>query len=300
MHQKVKGMGFTLLLNPTIIGDISMRKEIVKRREGKKYVITCELSDKCGNGVEHFSITYDMYEKGKNGHWYNRGGGCGSDLYKIFEDLDIICKLHLSLFNGVAFYAVENGMYHIEHGDIDRAKRLLRVTDEEMEVLRYINNPIDFKCALIDMGIVKRWKEEADECIKWLSGSDKPFISKGGDKYDFKVLDVAMESYLNKKKNGVYSKENYEKEREDNLTKMVNVAFEQDSETYRANYKRQMENAEKERALRLKMVEHRNEFKAVEYLFKRFYFNDGELRFLGNDIEVEEMEKIVELAKEII
>ena len=83
------------------------------------------------------------------------------------------------------------------------------------------------------------------------------------------------------------------------MTKMVNIAFEQDSETYRTNYRRYMENAEKEKALRLKMVEHRNEFKAVEYLFKRFYFNDGELRFLGNDIEVEEMEKIVELAKDI-
>ena len=276
-----------------------MEKQIVKRREGKKYVITCKLADECRNGVEHFSITYDMYEKGRNGHWYERGGGCGSDLYKIFEDLDIICKLHLSLFNGVPFYAVENGKYHIEHGDMDKAKRLLRVTDEELEVLRYINNSIDFKCALIDMGVAKRWKEEADECIKWLSGSDEPFISKGGDKYDFKVSSVEMESYLNKKKNGVYSKEKYEREREDNLTNMVNVAFEQDSETYKANYKRHMEDAKREKALRLKMVEHRNEFKAVEYLFKRFYFNDGELRFLGNDIEVEEMEKIVELAKDI-
>lgn len=276
-----------------------MRKEITKIREGKKYVITCELSDKCGNGVEHFSITYDMYEKGRNGHWYERGGGRGSDLYKIFGDLDIICKLHLSLFNGVCPYAVENGMWHIKHGDMDRAKRLLRVTDEEMEVLRYINNPIDFKCALINMGIVKRWKEEADECIKWLSGSDEPFVSKAGDNYDFKVLDVTMESYLNKKKNGVYSKENYEKEREERLTGIVNNTFEIDSETYRANYKRDMENAEKEKALRLKMVEHRNEFKAVEYLFKRFYFNNGELRFLGNDIDSEEMEKIVELAKDI-
>ena len=276
-----------------------MEKKIVKRREGKKYVITCKLADECGNGVEHFSITYDMYEKGRNGHWYERGGGCGSDLYKKFKELELICKLHLSLFNGVPFYAVKNGMYYIEHGDIDKAKELLRVTDEEMEVLRYINNPVDFKCALIDMGIVKRWKEEADECIKWLSGSDEPFVSEAGDKHDFKVSDDEMDSYLDKKKNGVYSKENYEKEREDNLTKMVNIAFEQDSETYRMNYKRYMENAEKEKTLRLKMVEHRNEFKAVEYLFKKFYFNNGELDFFG-DVDIEDKEKIIELAKEII
>lgn len=280
------------------IGENSMEKQIVKTLSKEKYVITCKLADECGNGVEHFSITYDCSKKGKNGHWYKRGGGCGSDLYKKFKELELICKLHLSLFNGVPFYAVENRMYYIEHGDIDVAKELLRVTDKEMEVLRYINNPIDFKCALIDMGIVKRWKEEADECIKWLSGSDESFISKAGNKYDFKVSDDEMDSYLNKKKNGVYSKENYEKEREDNLTKMVNIAFEQDSETYRMNYKRYMENAEKEKALRLKMVEHRNEFKAVEYLFKKFYFNDGELDFFG-DVDIEDKEKIIELAKEI-
>ena len=275
-----------------------MEKQIAKTLSEEKYVITCKLADECRNGVEHFSITYDMYKKGRNGHWYKRGGGCGSDLYKKFKELELICKLHLSLFNGVPFYAVKNGMYYIEHGDIDVAKELLRVTDKEMEVLRYINNPIDFKCALIDMGIVKRWKEEADECIKWLSGSDGSFISKAGNKYDFKVSDDEMDSYLNKKKNGVYSKERYEKEREDNLTKMVNIAFEQDSETYRTNYKRYMENAEKEKALRLKMIEHRNEFKAVEYLFKKFYFNNGELDFFG-DIDIEDKEKIIELAKDI-
>lgn len=276
------------------IGGNSMEKQIAKTLSEEKYVITCKLADECRNGVEHFSITYDCSKKGKNGHWYKRGGGCGSDLYKKFKELELICKLHLSLFNGVPSYAVKNGMYHIEHGDIDVAKELLRVTDKEMEVLRYINNPIDFKCALIDMGIVKRWKEEADECIKWLSGSDKPFVSKAGDKYDFKVSDIEMSSYLDKKKKGIYSKENYEKD----LINMVNIKFEQDSETYKANYKRYMENAEKEKALRLKMVEHRNEFKAVEYLFKKFYFNNGELDFFG-DVDIEDKEKIIELAKDI-
>lgn len=298
MSQKVKGKDTHPTMGVINIGENSMKKQILKTLTKEKYVITCKLADECGNGVEHFSITYDMYKKGRNGHWYKRGGGCGSDLYKEFGELELICKLHLSLFNGVPFYAVKNGMYHIEHGDIDSAKGLLRVTDKEMEVLRYINNPIDFKCALIDMGIAKRWKEEADECIAWLSGSDEPFVSKAGDKYDFKVSDVEMDSYLDKKKNGVYSKENYEKEREDNLTKMVNIAFEQDSETYRMNYKRYMENAEKEKTLRLKMVEHRNEFKAVEYLFKKFYFNNGELDFFG-DVDIEDKEKIIELAKEI-
>lgn len=271
-----------------------MRKEAIRIRERKMYVITCKLADECGNGVEHFSITYNYFEKGRNGHWYNRGGGCGSNLYKEFGELDIICKLHLSLFNGVPFYAVKNGMYHIEHGDIDSAKNLLRVTDEEMKVLMYIKNPTDFKCALIDMGVAKRWKEEADECIKWISESDEPFISKAGDKYDFKVSDVEMDSYLDKKKRGVYSKENYEKD----LINMVNIKYEQDSETYKANYKQYMENAEKEKTLRLKMIEHSNEFKAVEYLFKKFYFNDGELDFFG-DVDIEDKEKIIELAKEI-
>ena len=276
------------------IGENSMKKQILKTLTKEKYVITCKLADECGNGVEHFSITYDYFEKGRNGHWYNRGGRCGSDLYKKFKELELICKLHLSLFNGVPFYAVKNGMCHIKHGYIDSAKGLLRVTDKEMEVLRYINNPIDFKCALVDMGIAKRWKEEADECIAWLSGSDEPFVSKAGDKYDFKVSDVEMDSYLDKKKKGIYSKENYEKD----LINMVNIKYEQDSETYKANYKRCMENAEKEKALRLKMIEHSNEFKAVEYLFKKFYFNNGELDFFG-DVDIEDKEKIIELAKEI-
>ena len=278
------------------IGENSMEKQIVKTLPEEKYVITCKLADECRNGVEHFSITYDYFKKGRNGHWYNRGGGCGADLYKKFKDLglELICKLHLTNFNGVHVWTVENGMYYIEHGEMDTAKRFLRVTDEEMEVLRYINNPIDFKCALIDMGVAKRWKEEADECIKWLSGSDEPFVSKAGDKYDFKVSDIEMSSYLDKKKKGVYSKENYEKD----LINMVNIKFEQDSETYRANYKRYMENAEKEKTLRLKMIEHSNEFKAVEYLFKKFYFNDGELDFFG-DVDIEDKEKIIELAKEI-
>ena len=112
MSQKVKGKDTHPTMGVINIGENSMEKQIVKTLTEEKYVITCKLADECGNGVEHFSITYDMYKKGRNGHWYTRGGGCGSDLYKKFKELELICKLHLSLFNGVPFYAVKNGMYH--------------------------------------------------------------------------------------------------------------------------------------------------------------------------------------------
>lgn len=173
-----------------------------------KFVIKCCLHDDCKNGFEHFSITYTRFEKARNNRYYERGGGCGSDLYKMFPEFELICKLHLSDFRGVPMYAVENGMYHLKNSDKGIAMSYLRINEEEYQKLKYIDDKTDFKVALNDLGIVKRWKQEADECISWLlNGEDKAFVSNGHRVSQIDCTEDELKEYQNKLEKGYFSKE---------------------------------------------------------------------------------------------
>jgi hypothetical protein len=115
-------------------------------------------------------------------------------------------------------YAVENGMYHLKNSNKGVAMSYLRINEEEYQKLKCIDNKTDFKVALNDLGIVKRWKQEADECISWLlNGEDKAFVSKGNRVYQIDCTEEEMKEYKNKLENGYFSKEESDNRKKNEL-----------------------------------------------------------------------------------
>lgn len=129
-----------------------------------------KLADECKNGHCDFSTTCDIYEVAKNGRLIEWGGGANTEAIAAhFPELREFVKLHLSRFDGRPMYAVENGAYFIKRGEFDTAKDHLRITDDELEMLKpYAGDSLYFAYMLQTSGIVARWENEAREFIKWL------------------------------------------------------------------------------------------------------------------------------------
>jgi hypothetical protein len=97
------------------------------------------------------------------------GGACGDTIIKLFPEYEIFERLHICDFNGAPMYAVENGMYHAKRQGKDSLQNYLRLTELEAETLmQYLDEKLAFRFHLENMGIVARWKEEANEAIKKL------------------------------------------------------------------------------------------------------------------------------------
>jgi hypothetical protein len=80
--------------------------------------VKAQLADDCKNGIAHFSLTCDIYEKNKRGQWEDVGGGCAHEhILKAFKDspdlphLAQLARLHLSDQNGVPMHGPENAFY---------------------------------------------------------------------------------------------------------------------------------------------------------------------------------------------
>lgn len=139
--------------------------------EGNQWKIEISLDDDCKNGHQDFSLTGTCWEKGKLCIDRNMkfGGACGDTIIKLFPEYEIFERLHICDFNGAPMYAVENGMYHAKRQGKDSLQNYLRLTELEAETLmQYLDEKLAFRFHLENMGIVARWKEEANEAIKKL------------------------------------------------------------------------------------------------------------------------------------
>jgi hypothetical protein len=139
--------------------------------EGNQWKIEISLDDDCKNGHQDFSLTGTCWEKGKSCIDRNMkfGGACGDTIIKLFPEYEIFERLHICDFNGAPMYAVENGMYHAKRQGKDSLQNYLRLTELEAETLmQYLDEKLAFRFHLENMGIVARWKEEANEAIKKL------------------------------------------------------------------------------------------------------------------------------------
>lgn len=135
-----------------------------------KIVVEARLDDECKNMHCDFSITCLIYEIKKNGMTKCVGGGCAHDeIVKHFPELKRFIPLHLCGHAGEPMYPVENGIYHIEHSKRSVAIDYLRITSGEFEILQsHTNDKEFFKYLIFKLGIVERWKKEADEFIAFL------------------------------------------------------------------------------------------------------------------------------------
>ena len=139
--------------------------------EGNQWKIEISLDDDCKNGHQDFSLTGTCWEKGKIRIDRNMkfGGACGDTIVKLFPEYEIFERLHVCDFNGSPMYPVGNGIYHAKRKGKESLQSYLRLTELEAETLMmYLDEEIAFRFHLENMGVVARWKEEANEAIKKL------------------------------------------------------------------------------------------------------------------------------------
>ena len=135
-----------------------------------KIVAEVSLDDDCHNKHCDFSITCMIYEiKGSGKLKEYMGGCCHEEIAKHFPELKKFIQLHLCSHGGEPMYPVENGIFHIINSAPSVAMEYLRITPAEfLELSKYLDEKLYFKYLLFKLGIVNRWKKEADEFIAFL------------------------------------------------------------------------------------------------------------------------------------
>lgn len=138
---------------------------------GTQYKITAKVSlnDDCKNGMYDFSVTADIYEKRKNGRFvWCSGGCCHEEIEKRFPELAKFIPLHLCNHYGAPICPAGNGHYHLQNSGKDTTINYLRITEDEYNALSLAEDQKYFKYLLFSLGIVDRWKKEADTLISKL------------------------------------------------------------------------------------------------------------------------------------
>lgn len=127
--------------------------------------VKIRLDDCCGNGHCDFAITADIYEKNEYDHWVWSAGGCCHDaILKHFPELSDFVALHLSNAHGQPMYAGGNGCYILKTKGAAACANYLRI---DVETACRLSVEKDyFKYQLFALGIVDKWKEEADKAIE--------------------------------------------------------------------------------------------------------------------------------------
>ena len=142
-----------------------------------RIIVNVRLDDDCNNKHCDFSVTGSVYKENRR-----EPETCGcihEEIAKHFPMLRKYIPLHLCNYLGQPMYPVENGQYFIKNETKEKAMELLRITSEEYEALKPISDKEEklyFKYQLFYLGIVSRWKKEADEFISFLE-------EKTGDKW---------------------------------------------------------------------------------------------------------------------
>lgn len=154
--------------------ELIYRKTKTYVENGKTYRIIAkiELGDKLNTGVCSFKAMGEIYEKAGNGRWKDyMGGCCHNNIVEHFPELSMYVKLHLCAHTGEPLFPIENGMYILECRPKKVAMNYLRINESEYDklcVIAVAKDKLYFKYLLYRLGIVERWKDEADSAIKEL------------------------------------------------------------------------------------------------------------------------------------
>jgi hypothetical protein len=190
--------------------------------DGNPMEIVISLNDDCKNGHADFSITATGWEKGKVRSDRNMiyGGCCHEAILEARPDLKMFVDLHLSDCKGAPMYAIENGRYHMKEDPTGRIpKEYLRITDQEYDVLKTATeSAIFFAITLQNLGVVKRWQEEATAAIKKLEELTGNEFEDKSTRYQFEMPSEFEINYFKKAlAEGYYSPDQVEQRRIDKL-----------------------------------------------------------------------------------
>lgn len=139
---------------------------------GVQFRINIRLDDQCRNGHQDFSITGESWQAGKPMiERYSMGSGAiGDTIAKHFPEFKIFNDLHLCDWKGTHMHCLANGLFHMKQGKHDWAKSTLRCTESEYQALQTAEDEKHLALMLIEMGIKKRWEQEAKQAIEILEG----------------------------------------------------------------------------------------------------------------------------------
>ena len=210
--------------------------------------VTISLDDECNNGHNTFSITGEVFQKGKPRTDGNMicCGCCHEKILEAFPEFKMFVDLHLSSSDGYPMYLGQNAAYLIRIGDDEKAINELRCDVDTYDKIRpyYVDNLL-FKKAIADYGLLDIWNEQAKKAISYLErltgdefveNKHVPFFSEK----ETELIDggsVTLESVLNKR----------EIEKKEKRAKQI--------EEIDKKYSRRVKNAELEKKVRLLMLD---------------------------------------------
>jgi hypothetical protein len=134
-------------------------------------IVDIRLNDQCKNGHQDFAITGTFWEIGKNrSNNLISSGCCHDDILKHFPELKIFVDLHLCDYAGIPTYIIENGYFHMSIKEMTKEKfcEYYRITSNEYNALTEAKDKKHFGYIFYSLGILKRYKLQANEAIKQL------------------------------------------------------------------------------------------------------------------------------------
>ena len=174
--------------------------------------VTIKLNDECRNGHNDFSITGEVYEKGKpkKDKYMVCCGCCHEEILEAFPEFKVFVDLHNCSSEGYPMYLGQNAAYLASIGDDENAMTNLRCDSDMYDKLYpyYIDNLL-FKKAIFDYRLLDVWSEQAKKAISYLerlTGNEfvenkhVPFFSEK----EIELIEsgsVTLEAVLSKRKN---------------------------------------------------------------------------------------------------
>lgn len=142
---------------------------MVYTAERNNVVVKIRLNDEWKNGHNDFAITGMVYNgSGRRERDMISCGCCHEEILKEFPEFDIFVRLHLSDSKGVPTRGINNSFYYLRTGKIERLKKDLRCTDEQLEILKHCTEKYYFQYMIEKLLLPFQWENEAKEAISML------------------------------------------------------------------------------------------------------------------------------------
>jgi len=137
-------------------------------KDGRQFDIEINISSK--SSKPYFSLTGSIYKKGKprTEKYLEASGAIGYDIVQEFPEYQIFEDLHLSNYKGEPMYCIDNGLYHIENSKPSVVKEYIRLHDDELAEVLKASSKLHLSKILFDLGVPKRWLNEAKQGITLL------------------------------------------------------------------------------------------------------------------------------------
>lgn len=195
--------------------------------DGNPITIKIRLNDECKNGHQDFSITGDIYEKGKpkTDRYFISGGCIHEEILKARPDLKMFVDLHLCDYKGIPMHPTANGFYFLRNGFNETKPEnpkfkaefcdYYRITPQQFDVLNKSQNVIQYALNLEKLDILAQWERQANKAIKTLEEmTGKKFVVDSKRSQYVAPTNEEREEETKKQASGYYTPEAAQKREE--------------------------------------------------------------------------------------